>query len=72
MSDGRLLGKLKDGKYGICGLTIVVLIEVVLQICREYSNTGDEYWKTNSYEHDEHPNAAFQQHLNGSKHKAAV
>ena len=31
MSDGRLLGKLKDGKYGIRGLTIVILIEAVIR-----------------------------------------
>ena len=28
-------------------------------MCHEYSKTGDEYWKTKSHLHDEHPNAAF-------------
>ena len=33
---------------------------------------GDEFWKIKSHLHDEDPNAVFQQHLKGSKHKAAV
>ena len=42
------------------------------KICQEYSRQGDEFWKSKPHTHDKHPNAFFQKHLNGDKHKAAL
>ena len=41
-------------------------------ICKEYSETGDDFWKSKSRAHDEHHNKMFQEHLNGDKHKIAI
>lgn len=36
--------------------------------CEECSDTGDQYWKTNSRKYDEHPHLFFTEHIESSKH----
>lgn len=40
--------------------------------CEEYSDTGDEYWKSKACVHDKHPNKMFQLHLNNEKHEKII
>ena len=40
--------------------------------CEEYSDTGDQYWKTLPRKHDEHPYLFFTEHVKSSKHIQSV
>ena len=40
--------------------------------CEEYSDTGDQYWKTLLQKHDEHPYLFFTEHIESTKHIQSV
>ena len=40
--------------------------------CQQFSSYGDEFWKTKSVKHGEHPGSTFTSHVNSEKHKKAV
>lgn len=40
--------------------------------CEEYSDTGDQYWKTLPRKHDVHPHSFFTEHVKSSKHIQSV
>ena len=42
------------------------------KICEEYSETGDEFWKSKARAHDDHSGKMFQLHLHGEKHKKSI
>ena len=40
--------------------------------CEEYSDSGDEFWKSVTRKHDDHPGVFFQEHECSNKHVKAV